>query len=379
VTFGESERSCTCFADNAEAIVTIRKPDGMPKSEPGWNRLLVQPLVGGMRVEPVAVDMLNSPEPVRITIPPTGRMVVRAPGVRALFGEPLCPLVLITASAAEQGPQRWYESGQVMGGIALPDGRFLFPFVALNQRFATVPIAPSTFDECRPDHPGGLAQQTLDGPRVPGETIEIDLAPDREAPVLAATLVDENGAVRAATRVELEVVFPCGDRKGWKQFQARTGDNGRLELPLPRYLDSVRPEHALLQVLDEDGQETGAARWLECPVFRLGKQVELGTFTLSKPPRLLTLQVAQPLARALTYRLEFHREDVAGSDTWEPFEPEFCEWREGGSVYYTHRPERRWRLVCLQRSLPAELAEAAAWKIEFEAGAGPVEVTGRGP
>ncbi|HEX5052722.1 MAG TPA: hypothetical protein VFZ65_13180 [Planctomycetota bacterium] len=155
VSFGDTANGAVYYADNPDAVVSITKPLWANDGEDDWRMLRISPAIFGADPEALVVDMLDHPAgPVRIVCPPTGRLLVTAPG--GVAAAACYRNRLILARAADALPAReYYDRGQLGIGEDLPDGRFLFPFVALDQQFVPVPIGPSTLDRFPPAPPAG--------------------------------------------------------------------------------------------------------------------------------------------------------------------------------------------------------------------------------
>ncbi|HEX5052721.1 MAG TPA: hypothetical protein VFZ65_13175 [Planctomycetota bacterium] len=210
-----------------------------------------------------------------------------------------------------------------------------------------------------------------------GETVQVELQPDLDAPVLTALLLAPGAVARADTRVEVEMDFTIDESRYRKQFSGSSDSRGRFRLPLPSYLVSVHPSDLLISVVDCNGEKIGPVRRVQCPTFGSGETVELGDVVLSRPALLVTLHLhdVQGGHCWAWHQIQTLEEDASGAKTWVEWKPEFREeLSDGGIAYFAHDLDKRWRVSFRDpRDTYGDL-RAFAGPVEFDAGTARLDV-----
>jgi hypothetical protein len=380
VGFGDSGYAATYYADTPDARVRIYKPLEIVDDE-ALREVRIMPHVFGAPNEGILVDMLAfQAEPIQVVCPPTGQLLVESPsGISSTdYGS---RLTLVSKTELQAGRVSYGRDMFAMG-IALPNGRFLFPFVALDHEFTPMPLAPSTFARFPPAWQGGFKAQTIAGPRAAGETSLAKLQADLDAPVLSAVLLGPGGTPRADSLVHVEIGAMFGTSGYDKLFHVPTDRDGRFELLLPRYFDSVTPLSLLISIVNHAGEKVGPARHVPCSTFHLGERTELGNVTVLRPPHLVTLYMRgrDGLVKWGSPYFQVRQEPESGTASWVESQPAFSEeLSNGGFAYYSHDPSKQWRVVFDHPLHKGRDPNAFAEPVEFRSGQDPLEVvqTGR--
>ncbi len=368
--FGASHGG-TYYASGREATATIHRPLDSSDANDEWRMLRLGVPILGATMPPVVVDMKEPPEqPVRIVLPATGSMVVRVagePGAARLW---LHHLLLATEGAAKKGmrPRDEYAVGELAFGQVLPDGGFLFPCVALGGRFRVVPPTPYTPHPAFPMRPGGLDPGTFLGPKAVGESVEVDLLGDAQAPVVRGRLVRADGRAWSDRQIEFDLGVLVVDARDCRPFfHIRTDSLGRFALPLPRYAVGQSAGTRTFRVLDGYGIRSGPFATVKLPTLVAG-EIDLGAVIAERPPRVVTAYLRKAdgtLHRGLC-QLEVWDDDLLSGPKWAVVIPEHVETAaDGATVFYAPPRPGRWRLVSGNHPRMA---------VDFEFGAVGVEV-----
>lgn len=356
-------------ADSPDAHVRICKPLGLA-DDAEWRMARITPRIFGIKPESTVIDMLAATaQPLQIVCPPTGRLLVETPQSADLtrYGNRL----MLVSTREARADRATYSFGLLGRGSPLPDGRFLFPFVALGQEFTAPPLSPGFLSRFPPTPPGGIKPHAFAGPTSPGETVSVVLQPDADCPVLTAVLRGPNGKRWANRRVHVEIEGKIDGRGFGKVFHLSSDNNARFELPLPRYLDTVTPSRIIIRIVNNHVRSVGPADDVKSPTFHLGKRADLGEVIIAPPPHVVTIYVSGPDGWARAQSPFFHtreRSDAATANwklQWPIFEERL---HDGGLAYYSHLQSREWRVVFGDPDLDNYQPEKFAAPIEFEPG-----------
>ena len=151
-----------------------------------------------------------------------------------------------------------------------------------------------------------------------------------------------------------------------------TDGNGRFELHLPRYFDSLAPRAVLISIVNDDGAKVGAARHVPCPMLHLGEVSVLRLLHLVT----LYMRGRNGVVRWANHYLQVRQASEGREASWVGGLSVFSEYlADGGVAYYSHDSSKHWRVVFGHPSLKGSDPGAFAEPVEFRAGQNPLEVT----
>ncbi len=340
------------YTDNSRGPITIRWPR-YRESDVEIRRLRIVPVILGHASTGVIVDRDDLPsDPVTVVCPPMGRVVIRVKDRVASHRSRWNELYMVTTNdAAEKGVGHSFEHGSLMRSIALPDGRFLLPFVALNRILSPRPIrlsTPGTHSGLAFDPPAGLEATEFAGPRERDETVHITLRQDPEAPILTGQAVDHRGRPHSAARLSVEVIFVRDGSRRSRYFATPTDVNGRFRLRLPKYLVGKRPLKVIGGLCGYWGIPLGFFARADCDLLRRGTEVDLGALVMRRAPFLVSLLLRGDSGGVVRgpHWFQVWRDRGEDDGAWETVSAEHYELRADGSIDYFAQPRSgRWRVV----------------------------------
>lgn len=310
----------------------------------------VRAILPGSRDMGVAFDPTTPPtEPLQLRLPPTGRMTVRA----ELGGAPVKSMR--RASIQHVLTEDENPNAERTQAIADAAGVARFPFVALGARFWVTG-----------DANGGM-EQTVDGPTLRGQDVEVVLRSPADAAVVAGRLLDAGRQPMRHCKISLHALG--NDLR--LHATARTDGDGGFVVNLGAVQQPTPAATLWIETLGPNAMPKRAE--LRERTVRSGRE-ELGDVVLADAPTLVagTVTLAgEPFAGDATFEVEVFTPpgDAMSTGRWRPLDDQYGGKDATGrfAIRGNHGPGRYRLAVTCAEALPID-------PIEFPIGATDVTV-----